>query len=93
LPPRQDRGTTGWSKEFLEAGKRRLVADAERQSDGRQVSDMPAEPGAPDALRYTFAAALGSTYPAADPNPGEYALEYPTKIKLELKRGPTGGCG
>jgi len=55
---------------------------------------QPAQPGAPDALRYTFAAALGSTYPAADPNPGEYALEYPTKIKLELKRGPTGGgCG
>lgn len=43
MPPRQDRGTFGWSKEFLEAGKRRLVADAERQSDSRQVSDMRAE--------------------------------------------------
>ncbi len=55
---------------------------------------QPVEPGAPDTLRYTFAAALGSAYLAADPTPGDYHLEYPTKIKLELKRGPTGGgCG
>jgi len=32
-----------WSRESLEAGKQRLVADAERQSDSRQVNEMRAE--------------------------------------------------
>ena len=32
-----------WSKDFLEARKQRLVGDAERQADSRQVSDMRAE--------------------------------------------------
>jgi hypothetical protein len=55
---------------------------------------QPVEQTAPDTLRYAFAAALGEAFPAADPAPGEFELEYPTKIKLELKRGPTGGgCG
>ena len=31
------------SKDFLEAGKQRLVGDAERQADSRQVSEMRAE--------------------------------------------------
>jgi len=43
LPPRQGRGTFGWSKDFLEAGKQRLVGDTERQADGRQVNEMRAE--------------------------------------------------
>ena len=32
-----------WSKDFLEAGKQRLVGDVERQADSRQVSEMRAE--------------------------------------------------
>jgi transposase len=32
-----------WSKDFLEAGKHRLVGDSERQADSRQVSEMRAE--------------------------------------------------
>ena len=32
-----------WSKEFLEAGKWRLVGDTERQADSRQVAEMGAE--------------------------------------------------
>ena len=32
-----------WSKDFLEAGKQRLVGDSERQADSRQVSEMRAE--------------------------------------------------
>ena len=32
-----------WSKDFLEAGKQRLVGDAERQADSRQVTEMRAE--------------------------------------------------
>ena len=32
-----------WSKEFLEAGKQRLVGDTERQADSRQVNEMRQE--------------------------------------------------
>jgi transposase len=32
-----------WSREFLEAGKQRLVGDAERQADSRQMNEMRAE--------------------------------------------------
>jgi transposase len=32
-----------WSKDFLEAGKQRLVGDSERQADTRQVTEMRAE--------------------------------------------------
>lgn len=47
-----------------------------------------------DELRFAFSAALGSAYASADPMPHEFELEYIPRIKLELKRGPTGGgCG
>ena len=49
---------------------------------------------ADDALGYTFVSALGSRYPAADPNPDVFQLEYTEKVELQVKRGPTsGGCG
>ena len=32
-----------WSKEFLEAGKQRLVGDAQRQATSREVSELRAE--------------------------------------------------
>jgi transposase len=32
-----------WSKDFLEAGKQRLVGDSERQADTRQVTEMRTE--------------------------------------------------
>jgi rhodanese-related sulfurtransferase len=52
------------------------------------------DPTGEDQLRYGFNAALGSAYASADPMPNEFELEYEPKIKLELKRGPTGGgCG
>jgi hypothetical protein len=54
--------------------------------------NQPAEADAPDDLRYTFAASLGSTSPAADPDTGDFELEHPAKIKHELMHGPT-GCG
>ncbi len=57
------------------------------------VSALPAPP-AGDALRYAFAAALGDRYPAAAPDPHAYEFEYTAKIKLQQKRGPSGGgCG
>jgi rhodanese-related sulfurtransferase len=49
---------------------------------------------ADDELNFNFTAALGAGCPAAYPDTDEYELEYEEKIKLELKRAPTGGgCG
>ena len=47
-----------------------------------------------DKLDYLFSAALGEAFPAADPNPHEYELEFTPKIQLDIPRGPkSGGCG
>ena len=47
-----------------------------------------------ERLDFTFDAALGDRHPAATPDPEEFELEYTPKVKLELKKGPTGGgCG
>ena len=32
-----------WSKEFLEAGKQRLIGDTKRQADSTEVKDMRSE--------------------------------------------------
>jgi rhodanese-related sulfurtransferase len=51
-------------------------------------------PSGSDRLAYNFTAALGERYIAANPNPHEYDLDYTPKIKLQLKRSPSGGgCG
>lgn len=58
-----------------------------------RIHPLSASPG-DDKLRYEFYAALGAAYHAADPLPGELELEYTPKIKLEFKRGTSGGgCG
>lgn len=58
-----------------------------------QITPTPVPPGA-DRLAYTFPAALGERYDAANPNPHEYHLEYTPKINLQRKRSPSGGgCG
>lgn len=49
-----------------------------------------------DELGYRFAAALGGSFEASDPDFNHYEghILYTPKIKLELKRGPSsGGCG
>lgn len=47
-----------------------------------------------DELCYIFDSALGARYPAAEPDPYAYELEYTPKVKLDVKRGPIGGgCG
>jgi len=57
------------------------------------ITPTPAPPGN-DRLAYHFTAALGGRYAASHPNPLEYKLEYIPKIKLQLKRSPSGGgCG
>jgi hypothetical protein len=51
-------------------------------------------PAGSEQLGYKFNAALGGRYDASNPNPHEYELEYTPKIKLQLKRSPSGGgCG
>ena len=51
-------------------------------------------PAADDQLRYTFPAALGDRYEAADPAPHEWKIEYTPKIQLQRQRAPSGGgCG
>jgi hypothetical protein len=53
-----------------------------------------ATPPGQDRLIYNFPGALGDRYAAADPSPHELELEYEPKIKLQTKRGPSGGgCG
>ena len=47
-----------------------------------------------DRLDYEFSAALGGEFPASDPAPHEFELEYTPKIELDIPRGPkSGGCG
>jgi rhodanese-related sulfurtransferase len=62
---------------------------AEEFKEAYRLSSVPA-----GALAYRFDAALGSRYPAAEPNPSAVFLEFTPKVKLEVKRGPSGGgCG
>jgi len=57
------------------------------------IRPLAATPG-DDRLRYSFASALGDRYPAADPLPYEWTLNYTPKIKLQNQRGVSGGgCG
>jgi hypothetical protein len=58
------------------------------------LAEHPPRPAGDDQLKYTFDAALGSRYAAAEPDPHLYELEYEPKVQMELKRAPTsGGCG
>jgi rhodanese-related sulfurtransferase len=71
-------GINGWLDEFA-AGDQRITPIADQGKD---------------ALRYSFAAALGEAYPASFPDPEKFELTYDERVKLELKRGPAGkGCG
>jgi len=61
---------------------------------GEEARIRPATGAEDDKLRYEFAAALGAAFPAADPDPHQFEAEFIPKIKLELKRAPSGGgCG
>ncbi|MBN1303736.1 MAG: YeeE/YedE family protein [Anaerolineales bacterium] len=56
-----------------------------------QVADT-----ADETLAFDFAAVLGASYVAADPDPHQWEgkIEYIPTIKMDLKRAPTsGGCG
>jgi len=58
------------------------------------IGIRPLEGAGEGGLRYEFASALGAAYQIADPDFHEYELEFTPKIKMELKRAPSGGgCG
>jgi rhodanese-related sulfurtransferase/uncharacterized membrane protein YedE/YeeE len=47
-----------------------------------------------DQPAFRFEAAIGSRHAAAEPNPVAHEYEFEPKVKLELKRAPSGGgCG
>jgi hypothetical protein len=72
-------GVNGWLDTF---------SDASFQAQYRLASHTD------DRLAYAFTAALGDRYPAANPNPDVFKLEFTPKVQLAVKRGPTsGGCG
>ncbi|HLF00637.1 MAG TPA: hypothetical protein VI547_01580, partial [Anaerolineales bacterium] len=55
---------------------------------------LTSTPAADDHLKYTFMAAWGDRYPAADPAAEEWKLDFIPKIKLQLNRDKSGGgCG
>ena len=63
---------------------------------GQEESDIVqvASPSGNDSLCFSFPAALGDRYDAADPSPHEWTLDYTPKVKLEVKRDKSsGGCG
>ena len=72
-------GVNNWIRTYSDEGFRR---DSLRRN---RENDQPA---------YRFDVAIGSRHPAAEPNPHAFEIEFEPKIKLELKRAPTGGgCG
>lgn len=47
-----------------------------------------------DTSAFAFSSALGSRYPASDPNHSVFEFEFESKVELQIKRGPaSGGCG
>jgi rhodanese-related sulfurtransferase len=76
---------------ILEGGINNWISVFGQQETG--IRPLAATPG-DDRLRYSFASALGDRYPAADPLPYEWTLNYTPKIKLQNQRGVSGGgCG
>jgi rhodanese-related sulfurtransferase len=59
------------------------------------IQPTPAVTAGKDTLHYSFAAALGSRYQAAEPDPHKFdELEYEPHVELAIPRGPIGsGCG
>lgn len=77
---------------ILEGGVNKWLATF---SDDEFKAQHPPVQHTEDRLAYSFTEALGSRYAVANPNPDVFkSLEYETRVKLQVKRGPTsGGCG
>jgi rhodanese-related sulfurtransferase len=76
---------------ILEGGVNQWIATFGQEEGGIvQV----ATPSGDDALCWSFPAALGDRFQAADPDPHAWQLEFTPKIKLQIKRDKSGGgCG
>ncbi len=76
---------------ILEGGVNQWIATFGQEEGGIvQV----ATPSGDDTLCWTFPAALGDRFQAADPDPHAWQLEFTPKIKLQIKRDKSGGgCG
>jgi len=79
---------------ILEGGVNNWIAFFGADDETLQAVQPVPNP-APDQLAYVFPEALGNRYESCDPSPIEYeALEFETKIQLQLKRDKSGGgCG
>jgi hypothetical protein len=75
----------------LEGGINAWIATfGKDEGDIVQVSS----PSGDDSLCFTFPAALGDRFAAADPSPHEWDLAFTPKVKLQIKRDKSGGgCG
>ncbi len=76
---------------ILEGGINEWLATFGR--DERDIVQV-AVPTGDDTLCFSFPAALGERFAAADPSPYAWTFEYTPKVKLQIKRDKSGGgCG
>ena len=76
---------------ILEGGINQWIATF---GQGDDVIVQMASPSGDDTLCWTFPAALGDRFEAADPDPHAWQLDFIPKIKLQIKRDKSGGgCG
>lgn len=76
---------------ILEGGINEWIATF-GQDDGGVV--QVANPSGDDTLCWSFPAALGDRFAAADPDPHAWHLDYVPKVKLQIQRDKSGGgCG
>lgn len=76
---------------ILEGGVNNWIAT---YSDEAFVQENELSPYITDSLAFSFPAALGSRYPASNPNHEFFHMDYTSKVQIESRRGPaSGGCG
>lgn len=76
---------------ILEGGINQWIATF---GQGDDVIVQMASPSGDDTLCWTFPAALGDRFEAADPDPHAWQLDFTPKIQLQIKRDKSGGgCG
>ena len=74
-----------WSKEFLEAGKRRLAGDTARAATSDEVKDLRRGPGA-EGGRRRAGARTASAQKKHDRGWGRRSMRFPASEKLEIIR-------
>ena len=74
-----------WSKEFLEAGKRRLAGDTARAATSSEVKDLAPSPGA-ERGRRRAGAGIAPAQKKHDRGWGKRGMRYLASEKLEIIR-------